>query len=92
MAIAAKKLSNSIENDTSSKDSISLYESDFYAWTQEQYQLLKTGDIEKIDWQNLAEEIIDMGRSEKRELESRLELLLMHLSFICKKTLALAIG
>jgi hypothetical protein len=77
MAIAAKKLSN--ENDTSSKDSVSLYESDFYAWTQEQLQFLRTGELGKVDLQNLTEEIADMGRSEKRELESLLEVLLMHL-------------
>ena len=55
------------------------HEKDFYAWTQEQSQLLKTGQLHQIDWQNIAEEIEDMGRSEKRQLESRLELLIMHL-------------
>lgn len=55
------------------------HETDFYAWTQEQVQLLKTGQLHQIDWQNIAEEIEDMGRSEKRQLESRLELLIMHL-------------
>ncbi len=55
------------------------YEKDFYAWTQEQSQLLKTGQLHQIDWQNIAEEIEDMGRSEKRRLESRLEILIMHL-------------
>ena len=56
-----------------------IYEKDFYAWTQEQSQLLKTGQIHQIDLQNIAEEIEDMGRSEKRQLESRLEILIMHL-------------
>ncbi len=55
------------------------YENDFYAWTQDQSRLLRTGQLQKIDIQNLAEEIDDMGRAEKRELESRLEVLLMHL-------------
>lgn len=55
------------------------YEKDFYAWTQEQAHLLRTGQLDKLDWQNLAEEIADMGRSEKRQLESRLEKLVMHL-------------
>ncbi|CAC5343450.1 MULTISPECIES: DUF29 domain-containing protein [Planktothrix] len=55
------------------------HEQDFYAWTQEQSQLLKTGQLHQIDWQNIAEEIEDMGRSEKRQLDSRLELLIMHL-------------
>ncbi|WP_414541253.1 DUF29 domain-containing protein [Nostoc sp. CCY0012] len=57
----------------------STYENDFYAWTQEQADLLKTRQLHEIDWQNIAEEIEDMGRSEKRQLESRLEILIMHL-------------
>ncbi|MFW6295672.1 MAG: DUF29 domain-containing protein [Halothece sp.] len=55
------------------------YEKDFYAWTQEQANLLRTGKLHQIDWQNIAEELEDMGRSEKRQLESRLEVLIMHL-------------
>lgn len=55
------------------------HEHDFYAWTQEQASLLKTGQLHQIDWQNIAEEIEDMGRSEKRQLESRLEILIVHL-------------
>lgn len=55
------------------------HDHDFYAWTQEQAQLLRKGQFNQIDFRNIAEEIEDMGRSEKRELESRLELLLMHL-------------
>jgi hypothetical protein len=55
------------------------YENDFYAWTQHQAYLLKTGQFHKIDWHHIAEEIEDIGRSEKRELESRLEVLIMHL-------------
>jgi len=54
-------------------------ETDFYAWTQRQAQLLKTRQFHQIDWQNITEEIEDMGRSEKRQLESRLEILIMHL-------------
>jgi hypothetical protein len=66
---------------SNSNNSIKLnrYEQDFYAWTQEQTQFLRSGQWQLIDIQNLAEEIEDMGRAEKRELESRLEVLLMHL-------------
>jgi hypothetical protein len=52
---------------------------DFYTWTQEQARYLRTKQINLIDWENVAEEIEDMGRSEKRQLESRLEVLIMHL-------------
>lgn len=55
------------------------HEDDFYAWTQEQVRLLNTKQFQQIDWQHITEEIEDMGRSEKRQLESRLEVLIMYL-------------
>ena len=55
------------------------YEQDFYSWTQEQAELLKTGRFSELDIANLIEEVESMGRSEKRELESRLTILLLHL-------------
>jgi len=56
-----------------------LYETDFYGWTQHQAASLRTGRLAELDVENLIEEIESMGKSEKRELESRLEVLLMHL-------------
>jgi hypothetical protein len=58
---------------------LATHKSDFYAWTQEQAHLLKTGQLYQIDRHNIAEELQDMGRSEKRQLESRLEILIVHL-------------
>jgi Domain of unknown function DUF29 len=55
------------------------YEKDFYSWTQEQADLLRNGQFSSLDIPNLIEEIETMGRSEKRELESRLTILLLHL-------------
>ncbi|MDB6369439.1 MULTISPECIES: DUF29 domain-containing protein [Photorhabdus] len=55
------------------------YDSDFYGWTQEQAGLLRSGDLSQLDTENLLEEIEAMGRSERRELRSRLEILLAHL-------------
>jgi len=55
------------------------YEQDFYGWTQEQAALLKAGRLNDLDITNLTEEIETMGRSEKRELQSRLTVLLLHL-------------
>ena len=75
MAIAIEPLSSNPNNSIK----LNRYEQDFYGWTQEQSRLLRTGQWQLIDIQNLAEEIEDMGRAEKRELESRLEVLLMHL-------------
>src|SRR6266404_8740955 len=55
------------------------YEEDFYAWTVEQARLLRSGEFSSIDVANVAEEIESLGRGDKRELESRLTVLLMHL-------------
>ncbi len=57
----------------------SLYETDYYAWTLRQAELLRGGNLAEADLQHLAEEIEDMGRNLKRELESRLKVLLAHL-------------
>jgi hypothetical protein len=55
------------------------YDTDFYSWTQQQANLLKAGRFSDADFENIIEEIESMGRSEKRELESRLTVLLHHL-------------
>lgn len=55
------------------------YDSDFYGWTEQQAGLLKAGRFSDADFENIIEEIESMGRSEKRELESRLAVLLQHL-------------
>ena len=54
------------------------YDKDFYSWTQEQAELLKHGRFSELDIDNLIEEVESMGRIEKRELESRLTILLLH--------------
>jgi hypothetical protein len=55
------------------------YNTDFYAWTQEQAQRLKTGQWENLDIENLAEEIESLGKREKQELRNRFRILLGHL-------------
>ena len=55
------------------------YDADFYAWANEQSALLRAGKLASADIENIAEEIESMGRSEKRELTSRLIILLLHL-------------
>ena len=56
-----------------------LYEQDYYAWTIEQAQLLRAGALSAIDAANIADEIESMGHSDRRELQSRLVALTMHL-------------
>lgn len=56
-----------------------LYDSDFYAWANEQAALLRAGKLSAADIENIAEEIESMGKTEKREFVSRLRVLLLHL-------------
>jgi len=56
-----------------------LYDTDLYAWTQEQAHLLRQGQLAELDIVNLVEELEDMGKSQQRQLESRLVILLAHL-------------
>lgn len=56
-----------------------LYDQDFYAWANEQASLLRSGKLSAADIEHIAEEIESMGKAEKRELVSRLAVLLMHL-------------
>lgn len=46
------------------------YQKDFYSWTREQAELLRSGRFDELDIVNLIEEIETLGRSEKRELEN----------------------
>jgi hypothetical protein len=55
------------------------YEEDFYAWTVEQADLLRTGEFSALDIANIAEEIESLGRRDRRELGSRLTVLVAHL-------------
>jgi hypothetical protein len=55
------------------------YDEDFYAWSREQADLLRAGKVVDADLENIAEEIESMGKMEKRELTSRLTVLILHL-------------
>jgi hypothetical protein len=46
------------------------YEDDFYAWTQEQARLLRSGQVTGLDLEHLAEEIESMGSQQRREMRS----------------------
>jgi hypothetical protein len=58
---------------------VSLYDRDFYAWTQEQGRLVREGRFSDLDCENIAEELETLGRSQKNEIRSRLRVVLMHL-------------
>ncbi len=55
------------------------YEKDFVIWTEEQASALKARQFTRLDYDNLIDEIEDMGKSEKRSLESYLQRLIEHL-------------
>ena len=56
-----------------------LYAEDFALWTARTAELLRAERFGEIDIEHVAEEIEDMGKSEKRELQSRLTILIAHL-------------
>jgi hypothetical protein len=64
-------------------DTKSLYERDFVLWTETQAEALRAaghgGTNQALDWENLAEEIESLGRSDKRELHSQIYRIIRHL-------------
>ena len=57
------------------------YETDFYLWTQQQAELVRQGEFNRIDLdlENIAEEIESMGRGQTHSLGSYLHNVIMHL-------------
>jgi hypothetical protein len=56
-----------------------LYDRDFFEWTRCNAALLRAGRFTDADVEHIAEEIEDMGKRDRRELGSRLEVLITHL-------------
>ena len=58
-----------------------LYDEDFVRWTEEQAAALRRakGSNLALDWENLAEEIESLGKSDRRELRSQITRILRHL-------------
>ena len=55
------------------------YDQDFHAWTLENANLLRNGQVNEIDVLHIAEELESMGARERREVLNRLQVLIMHL-------------
>ena len=55
-----------------------LYEQDLSAWAAHNANLLRAGKFSELDVGHVIEELDDMGRSERRALESFVQNLLMH--------------
>ncbi len=58
---------------------MTMAETDFFAWAEIQAAALRRRDVAAIDWTQLAEEIEDLGRSERRAVESLLMRMIEHL-------------
>jgi Domain of unknown function DUF29 len=56
-----------------------LYNQDYYLWLEMTVKQLRSQQLQDLYLENLVEEIAARGRSEKRELKSRLVALLTHL-------------
>jgi hypothetical protein len=60
-------------------DKPSLYETDFMAWLEEQVAHLRAGRLAALDVENVAEELEGLMKSQRQQLENRLEVLILHL-------------
>jgi hypothetical protein len=58
---------------------VNSYDQDFYAWLMRNANLIRQGRFAEVDALQVAEELESMGKRDKRELMSRLKILLMHL-------------
>ncbi len=56
-----------------------LYETDFVCWSETTAQYLRDKNYDRVDWENLIEEIEDMSRRERKALKSDLIVVLLHL-------------
>jgi hypothetical protein len=61
------------------KNSTSLYQQDILLWSENTVAKLKARDFDHLDIENLIEEVEALGISQKKELISRLIVLLEHL-------------
>ena len=78
--------------DSEIEDMNAVHERDFYAWTQEQAAPLRQGQLDCLDLEYLAEEIEALGRSERRELANRLEILLLFIIPLLAGLMARGVG
>ena len=56
-----------------------LHETDFNLWIEETIDAIKSRDVNNMDWENLLEELEDMGASQKRSLDSYVQRLVEHI-------------
>ncbi len=59
---------------------------DYLLWLEGTIDLLKNQNYDRVDWENLIEEIESLGRSQRRELRNRLTTMLEHCLKLCYST------
>lgn len=57
----------------------SLYEADETAWLETMSELIEQGRLNELDYPNLGEYLSDLARRDRREVESRLAILIAHI-------------
>jgi hypothetical protein len=77
--MASRKLSKAVHKPYRRARLEPSYDQDFYAWSHGQARALRAQNAEALDWENLAEEIESLGKSDRREVRSRLIVILTHL-------------
>jgi Domain of unknown function DUF29 len=55
------------------------YAKDGYGWAMAQAAIIRAGRLDSIDWENVAEEIESVGRSERSRYKNHLIQILIHL-------------
>lgn len=56
-----------------------LYDQDYFQWIAATLQQLRDREYDRVDWDNLIEEIEDMGKRELQAIRSNLVVVLLHL-------------
>jgi hypothetical protein len=56
-----------------------LYETDFVLWAERQADALRRRAANEIDWENVAEAIESLARSDRREIRNQLAIICAHL-------------
>ena len=72
-------LSSKSVSDIHGQSLAALYEADETAWLEESSQLIRAGRLDELDYENLATYLEDQAKRDRREVNSRLRVLMAHL-------------
>ena len=56
-----------------------LYNTDYIQWVEATLQQLRSRDYDRVDWDNLLDEIEEIGKRDRRSIDSHLVVVLVHL-------------